>query len=150
MRGLALALALLAGGCLDAFEPDVGPPLRSSCLNVDSDPGTAVSFRNDIVPRLFQGQGIACLDCHAPDAPTPLGFEVSGLDLSTYTAMRAGGALSGSDIVVPGRPCDSLLLLKIGESPPVGGRMPLDGPPFVSDVDRQLLHDWIAEGARDN
>jgi hypothetical protein len=38
----------------------------------------------------------------------------------------------------------------VGEAPPFGARMPLNGPPFLDERDRQLLADWIAEGADDN
>ena len=31
-----------------------------------------------------------------------------------------------------------------------GARMPLDGPPYLSLTDLQLISDWIVEGAHDN
>ena len=31
-----------------------------------------------------------------------------------------------------------------------GARMPTSGPPYMSPAERNLLADWIAEGARDN
>ena len=49
--------------------------------------------------------------------------------------------VSGSNIVVPGRPCESVLLQKVGSAAPFGGRMPLNGPPFLNDDERQLIHD---------
>ena len=151
MRRAALLVALaLSTSCLDSLEPDVGPPLRESCVDEDSDPDTDVSYQTDIYEVIFRDSEVACLDCHAPDAPTPIGLEVGGLDLSSYQALRAGGAISGSDAIVPGSPCDSVLLQKISPGPPFGARMPLDGGPFVPEADRQRLHDWIAEGALDN
>ena len=75
---------------------------------------------------------------------------MGGLDLTSYATLREGGVVSETDIVVPGRPCDSVLVQKISGSPPFGARMPLGGPPYLSEDEQQLVRDWIAEGARDN
>ena len=40
--------------------------------------------------------------------------------------------------------------IELGEGPPFGSRMPLDGPPYLEDVDLELIGDWIVEGAHDN
>ena len=151
MIRLALLLSLSVGclACIDSLEPEVGPLLAETCYNVDSDPSVDVSYGEQIVPLIFEGVGIACLECHAPTAPTPIGFEVGGLDLSSFERMSAGG-ISGTDVVVPGRPCQSILFQKVQAGPPFGGRMPLDGPPYLSALESQLLHDWIVEGARNN
>jgi hypothetical protein len=140
MRGLALAVAL--AGCLDVVGPDVGAPLAARCTDDDSDPGTAVSFSRDIAPILKR-----CTFCHAPGG---LGFELGRLDLTSYGALRAGGAVSGSNIVIPGQPCESIIVQKTGEGPPFGARMPFNGPPFLTAEQLALLHDWIAEGAGEN
>ena len=151
-RALALGAALIAAtsaGCLEELEPDVGPALAPRCVNGDSDPDRDVSFSRHVVRRVFGGSG-HCLACHRPDAPNPIGFEIGGLDLSTYAGVRAGGAVSRADAVIPGRPCDSTLVQKLTAGPPFGARMPLDGPPFVDDADVLLLADWIVEGAQDD
>jgi mono/diheme cytochrome c family protein len=146
-----LACALLPGaGCVDDLRPDIGPPVQELCLDEDSDPDTPVRFGRDIVEVLFARELTGCHQCHRPTAPTPLGFEVGGLDLTSATSLRGGGVVSGSDIVIPGRPCDSIIVQKISPAPPFGGRMPLNGPPFLTDEERQLIHDWVAEGALDN
>jgi mono/diheme cytochrome c family protein len=145
-----LGCVALGGGCVEDLRPDVGPPAQEVCIDEDSDPDTPVRFGQDIVDTIFARETTGCFQCHRPTAPTPLGFEVGGLDLSTATSLAAGGVVSGSDIVIPGRPCDSILFQKVGASAPFGGRMPLNGPPFLNDEERQLIHDWIAEGALDN
>jgi hypothetical protein len=61
-----------------------------------------------------------------------------------------GGFHSGAQIVVAGDPCASIMYQKLSDAPPFGSRMPLNGPPFWTDDELQLLHDWIAEGASDN
>jgi Planctomycete cytochrome C len=149
-RAALLGALLAAGGCIEDLRPDVGPAAQAPCVDEDSDPATEVRFGSDIVDTIFAREVTGCHQCHRPTAPTPLGFEVGGLDLSTATSLMAGGVVSGSDIVMPGRPCESILLQKVSPGPPFGGRMPLNGPPFLNDEERQLIHDWIAEGALDN
>ena len=141
---------LLLSGCLDVLEPDVGPPVRELCRNEDSDPDVDVSFERDIVVGIFSPLGADCHGCHTPEGDTPLGLEIGGLDLSNLTTLRAGGTVSRADIVIPGRPCDSILWQKVTAGPPFGGRMPLSGPPFLNAEQIRLIRDWIAEGARDN
>ena len=143
---VAAALAVL-GAC--ALEPDVGPLLAGTCKNADRNPDARVSFTNDIRP-LFNRMTGGC-GCHMPSAAGPgTGTQLSGLDLSSLASLRAGGASSGSRIVVAGEPCSSILYLKVEDAPPFGSRMPLNGPPFLSDEETDLIHDWIAEGAADN
>lgn len=149
LLGFLGLLGLAPAGCT-SLEPDVGPPLRDLCVNEDSDAETDVSFSGDIMPMIFNDENLACNDCHTPGGQTPIGLEVGGLDLSNRTTLLAGGVVSGVDIVVPGQPCDSVLVQKVSAGPPFGSRMPLDGPPFLDAAQRQLLSDWIAEGARDN
>jgi len=137
-----LVAAALLAGCLDDLAPEVGPPLAPRCLDEDSDPATAVPFSH--VEEVLEEY---CLGCHSPTAEHPLGIEIGGLDLSSYASLRAGGVRGGASIVVPGRPCESVIFLKVGPAPPFGSRMPFGFPP-LDDEDLEVLHDWIAEGAR--
>lgn len=147
----AIAAGLLAGlaGCLDDFEPEVGPPHRPACSDEDSDPSTRVSFRDDIQAGLFERSDLRCADCHTPQGGSPLGLRASGLNLSSLASLLRGGDEGGADTVVPGAPCESVLVQKLGPGPPFGARMPLDGPPFLDAAELQLISDWIAEGADD-
>lgn len=157
MRRAAWALAAcavfgLAGclGALDPFDPEVGAPLAERCVDEDSDPSTAVSFARDVAP-LFRGEAgpVGC-GCHIPTKPSPIGFEETGLDLSSYAGVRAGGRRSAGTAVVPGQPCASILVQKISPAPPFGARMPFNGPPFLDAAARQRIADWVAEGALDD
>ncbi len=149
--GMVFALLPLSqAGCIDTFEPDVGPLQITPCSNEDTDPDETVSFRDEIRPLIFTPEPLGCLQCHAPNAPTPLGFEVSGLDVSTIETIRRGGANSDGIAVIAGQPCPSILYQKISAGPPFGARMPLGGPPYLSEQALALVHDWIAEGANDN
>ena len=146
---VVLLVAVLATGCLDQLAPEQSEPLRPLCVDEDSDPDTDVSFADDIQP-LFDRPDLGCADCHTPGGVQPIGLRVSGLNLSSYAALMRGGDQSGDDIVLAGRPCESVLVQKVGQAPPFGARMPLDGPPFIAERELQQLSDWIAEGADDD
>ena len=141
-----LLLACLAG-CAQLIAPDVGPPLRAACTDVDSDPAHDTSYAHQVVP-LFEEYH--CVRCHEPNGATPIGYSVGGFDVSTYDTVRAGGVQSGANVIIPGMPCSSVLLQKLGPAPPFGARMPLDGPPDMGEEDLQIVSDWIAEGAHAN
>jgi hypothetical protein len=142
---LGLALAALAA-CL---APDVGPPLAGVCSNADTQPDVPVSFATQIRPLLNRSTG-GC-SCHMPTSGGPgTAIQLSGLNLGSLSSLRAGGLTSGARIVVAGEPCASILYQKVDEAPPFGSRMPLGGPPFFTEQELDLLHDWIAEGAADN
>ena len=148
-RAYLLALGLCTVGCLDAVDPAVGDPLAGLCANQDLEPDEDVSYSRDILP-MFTGEiGPGC-GCHLPSDPNPIGLEATGLDLSTYSGLRAGGVNSLATIVVPGAPCDSVVWQKVSPGPPFGARMPFNGPPFLGPEERRKIADWIAEGARDN
>ena len=152
MRWLPL-VALLVGvpmvsgpGCLD---PDVGPLQVPFCVDDDSDSSRSVSYAADIEP-LFNNDSTGCADCHLPGGQSPIGISIGGLDLTSFSTLSTGGATSSQSIIVPGKPCKSVLYLKLTAAPPSGARMPATGPPFFTASEIQLVHDWIAEGAHDN
>ena len=130
---------VLLAGCIELVEqPEVGAIAIDPACDVDRDPA-ATSFSAEIEPLLAD----ACVRCHG-------GAEVeSGLDVTSYSALRAGGTRSVQTIVIPGKPCTSVLYQKLTESPPFGSRMPRATLP-LSLAQQQLVHDWIAEGALDN
>jgi len=147
MWRLALVAVVALAGCAKLFEPEVGPLAHEPCTNADTDPAHDVSFSRDLAPIIDEYH---CKRCHTPDGETPIGFLVGGLDLTSYDTLRAGGVRSMANIVIPGMPCDSVLVQKVSPGPPFGSRMPLDGPDYLEDEDIALLADWIAEGAHDN
>jgi len=134
-------LLLLLVGCV---EPEVGAPSRVVCDGSDSDPAVAIGFQRDVVTAILVGH---CDRCHTPTGATPIGLSIGGLDLSSASSLRRGGVQSGAKIVVARDPCASILVQKISAAPPFGARMPLDGPPFLSATQIQVISDWIAEGA---
>ena len=77
-----------------------------------------------------------CIVCHqGPAAP-------KGLQLNSLDNIRKGSA--GSPVAIPGNAADSELVRRIrGESLP---RMPLTGPPFLSDDEINTISAWIDAG----
>jgi hypothetical protein len=139
--------AVVLAAC--ALEPDVGARFPNECSEGDSQPASAVSFARDLRPLINRQMG-GC-GCHLPSATgAGTGTQISGLDMSSLNTLRAGGLNSGSRAIVAGQPCESVLYLKLEDAPPFGSRMPLNGPPFWNSDELKLLHDWIAEGAKDN
>ncbi len=143
MKRIAFAALLAACGPLD---PEVGPDREATdgaCLLADSDPETDVSF--DTLRTL-----VLTKRCSCHTANGGLGQVVTGLDLYTHEAALLGGRRSragdGPRAVEPGDPCASLIVQKTGTAPPFGFRMPLSGAP-LTDEERQMIIDWIAEGA---
>ncbi|HEX2676074.1 MAG TPA: hypothetical protein VHM19_05525 [Polyangiales bacterium] len=72
---------------------------------------------------------------------------------SAYNAlmMKADGPkcrASGKQRVVPGKPEESLIYLKLQPSPPCGDRMPLSGKLEAGDI--EAIEAWIADDAPDN
>lgn len=135
-------LWLALAGCLESVGPDLGPELPA-CSPADSDPDLAISYQADVVTKILQRY---CYSCHTNDG---VGITIGGFDMSSYTALRAGGTNTGTDVIVDGDPCNSVIVQKLGEAPPFGARMPRGGP-FLDVAERQLIADWIAEGAIEN
>lgn len=139
----AALLSLSSAACLNAVEPDVGELIAGVCKNEDPHPEREVSFEADIFPILEMGCG-----CHDPKKGGSA-IDLVGFSVENYGKVMRGGVNSGDQIVVPSMPCESVLLQKLGESPPFGVRMPTFGP-YLTRQERALIHEWIAEGADDN
>lgn len=78
-----------------------------------------------------------CTVCHGGAVPT------FGLDLSSVEGLLAGS--TRGPVVVPGDPEASELVRRLrGTAQP---RMPLTGPPYLSDAEIDLFVRWIAAGA---
>ena len=78
-----------------------------------------------------------CIVCHQGEA-APL-----GLRLDSHASLMRGS--SRGPVVQPGKPGESELLRRVrGQSQP---RMPLTGPPWLSDAQVSTLEQWVAAGA---
>ncbi|MDO3378009.1 c-type cytochrome domain-containing protein [Geoalkalibacter halelectricus] len=83
-----------------------------------------------------------CARCHSHEGimgPAPEKFVVTSYDDILDSRERAR--------IIPGQPGHSEVMRRLrGQSLP---RMPLDGPPWLSDTEITLVEEWIAAGARD-
>lgn len=109
------------------------PPPTVTIVPTATPGGNApVSLSQDVLPMLIS----QCGSCHGGQG---------GLWLTTYEQIMAGGQ-SGA-IVVPGKPDQSLLYLRVtGDKTP---QMPLDAQPMTANQ-IAAIRGWIAEGAPKN
>jgi hypothetical protein len=151
LQPLAAVVALGAvSACLAELEPEVGPKRAGVCKPEDSDPETDISFRTDLLPLFERQSPQAGCSCHLPSSRRTSGIDATGFDVSTFTSFVRGGSSSRDTAVVPGDPCESLVVQKVSNAPPFGSRMPSNGPPYLTPAEIARISDWIAEGALDN
>ena len=145
---IALALCAFDQSPAGSFEP-------TSCTRIaDIPPNYEIAY-GAAMQGLFDdyatnGGSAGCVDCHFAPPPQPSG----GLDLSLGVSWgHLVGVPSAADpsqvYVVPGRPEQSLLFLKVNcDEPGVGARMPFNGYGGGLLPEQQaLIYDWIANGA---
>lgn len=83
-----------------------------------------------------------CFACHGPDA------EARKADLRLDQPHRWLGARSETALVLPGRPEESELWLRVAAEEAEDRMPPPDFPRPLSAEDKELLRDWIAGGAK--
>lgn len=134
---LVFALFALLAGCKDLGE---NPPVSTPPVVVPDTIPTRppVSFRNDVLKKVFESTRAGCLGCHGG---------TNGLFLGTQPDILRGGIHGPA--VVPGNSAQSLLVRKISANPPFGDRMPFGGFPLPDSL-VQIVKDWIDQGALDN
>ena len=138
------ACAPTVGALREMDETDGGSPSTSEG-SLDG----SVSFGRDIRPLLGRSDGppAGCRRCHYKAEPSPKGFQLGGLDLTTLGSLRRGGNSGAARIVVPGAPERSLLVQKLQGMAERGAAMPKDLQPFSAD-EIGLVKRWIAQGAK--
>lgn len=134
---IALFESWVNGG-LQKSDAAAAPALRQAALAMPLRPNTgeAVDYRH--VAPIFATR---CAKCHTENGlvgPAPEGFLLTSYESTLSAADRLR--------VVPGRPNASELLRRIrGQARP---RMPMDGPPYLTEEEIGLIEAWIAAGAR--
>jgi len=118
-----LSALLLAGPGLGAF----GLPHLTPLAHANEPP----LFETRLAPLLVQ----RCGKCHGPTT------QKASLALHSSAALRRGS--ESGPVFTPGEPDHSRLYEVVAS-----GDMPPRGEPPLSDTERQLIHDWIAGGAR--
>ena len=98
-----------------------------------------ISYKKDIIPILKK----YCLPCHTEDEMNP-----SQLYLESYSDLMNGG--KHGTPVVPRQADSSILIKKIGSTPPFGDPMPFRFKrKFPADT-LAILEKWINQGAKNN
>ncbi len=99
-----------------------------------------VSFQDDVQP-ILQAH---CVTCHHPGGE---GTEKTGLDLTSYATMMKGSRLG--PMVVAGDPLTSNLMVLIDGRADKSMQMP-HGKKKLTICDRDIIRDWISQGAKNN
>lgn len=141
MRCSTVSILVIAV-CLSSAFAEEKDPKKGERKN--SEP---VSFAKLVFPIIKKN----CLPCHAEE-----NFNPSELSLDTYDQLMAGGKHGVP--VVPGKSKESILIQKLGPTPPFGDPMPLDPKKKKGETSRKSLTadeiktiaDWIDQGAKKN
>ncbi len=140
---LAVACAAVAG-CDQKLSTLAGPT-----------PGLEPTF-SSVQSQIFETTDVAgrqaCVNCHTnvgrnPSGGLNLAHAIAYDQIVNVPSARKAGAIR----VIPGDPENSYLVHKIeGRTGIVGARMPISGPPFLTDGQILILKRWIALGAPRN
>lgn len=140
----ALALAVGAAACDEQLSTLAGP-------TPDLEP-TFASIQRNIFETTDTAGRRACVACHTNVGRNP----AAGLNLLSSTAYDqlvnvASVQRPGLMRVQPGNPDGSYLVHKVdGRTGIAGVRMPIGGPPYLTDGQILILRRWIELGAPRN
>ena len=95
-----------------------------------------LTYTKDIAPIIKS----YCIPCHLEENENP-----SGLALDDYEKTMKGG--NHESTVVPRKPQESYLYLKILPNPPFGKQMARNKKKLTEE-ETKTIYDWIAQGAK--
>ena len=95
-----------------------------------------LTYTKDIAPIIKN----YCLPCHLAENENP-----SGLALDNHETLLKGG--NHGNTVVPGKPKESNMYLKLLPNPPFGKQMARNKRK-LKEEELQTVYDWIEQGAR--
>jgi hypothetical protein len=144
MIGAALLAVSIGSAACDEALPDITGPTPNLVP-------TFSSIQSDIFSNTDSSGRAACTNCH-----NAIGGRFNGLDLSPTVAYGnlvnvASARKPGAVRVIPGDPENSYLVHKLEGRPGITGlRMPLNGPPYLTDGQILVIRRWIELGARND
>ena len=144
MVGAALLAVSIGSAACDESLSDVTGPTPNLVP-------TFSSIQSEIFSNSDSSGRAACTQCH-----TAVGRLFNGLDLSPQVSYSnlvgvASRGKVGAIRVIPGDPENSYLIHKLEGRPGiVGVRMPMIGPPYLTDGQVLVIKRWIELGARND
>ncbi|MDF2696022.1 MAG: hypothetical protein K0S65_4405 [Labilithrix sp.] len=162
MRFAALLGVVFVGLSFATACSDAPAPNGSSGSSSSGGSGATVSFKDDVAPLLATNCALAA--CHS-SKESILNFYITYEPAQIYAElMKTSPTCATSKFVVPGKPAESMLMLKMdneqeklpsdcssarrSEMPP--GDPPGSGDSLLEKADRDLVRRWITQGAKDN
>jgi hypothetical protein len=143
VAGCILAVVFGAPGCDEKLSDLTGPTPNLQA--------TFSSIRTEIFETTDLAGRTACVSCHTNQGRFPAGN--LNLRSDPYAALVgvASAGRPGLKRVEPGDPDASYLIHKLeGRSGIAGVRMPLNGPPFLTNGQMVVIRRWIELGAPNN
>lgn len=159
LSGCAVAATLFVSACSDAPAPSGSSSSSGGSSGNTSEP---VSFKDDVAPLLATNCALAA--CHS-SKESNLNFYVTYEPAQIYAElMKTSPTCPSSKFVVAGKPEESMVMLKMdneqnklpenctsarrSEMPP--GDPPASGNALMDKKDRDVIRNWIRQGAKDN
>ena len=115
----------------------------SGVLGAATPAAETIDFNRDIRPILSEN----CIRCHGPDAGDRKGGERSKGGLRLDTREGALGVMNGFAAIVPGRPDESELLVRIASEDETEVMPPPDTNKKLTSRQKELVKKWIEQGA---
>jgi len=139
---VVVALAAGSAACDESLSDLAGP-------SPNLEP-TFASIQREIFETTDTAGRTACVNCHNPSNPVA-GRLLNLTSAASYDQLVNRNSVLRSDLklVNPGNPDQSYLIWKL-EAPRtglVGRRMPINGPPFLSEGQILIVRRWIEIGA---
>jgi hypothetical protein len=141
----AVPLVLFGVGCDEKLSDLTGPTPNLQ--------PTLSSIASQIFTATDSSGRRACNACHTDVGRTP----AAGLNLkdaaTAYASLvgRPSTRKPGATFVVAGDPANSYLMHKLeGRSDITGVRMPIGGPPYLTDGQLLVVRRWIESGAKND
>lgn len=156
MRSLLriLAIAALAAGvtaCDESADDFNWTSLSGPTPNLEP---RFLSIQQNIFEAPDSSGRVACTNCHTNVGRAPAG-NLNLLRDFAYDQLvnRSSGQRAGTPLVAPNNSAGSYLIEKlvaVPTAPIVGRRMPIGGPPFLTDGQILVIKRWIDTGAARN
>lgn len=131
VRTIALLMVLLS---TSSCTKDSGPVIIRPMVDT-------LSFKDTILPILIS----KCYNCHPGYADLDLGTTNAYSDLVNTPSVNYPPYMR----VSPFDPLNSVLYQKVNSNAQFGSAMPMYADP-LTESEKWLIYDWIAQGAKDN